>query len=207
MSDLPAGSDPRLASVLLSEVQLQRRVAELGARIAADYGGAGRVTLVGVLKGAWVFLADLARAIRRAGGPAVDYEFVRASTYGTGMKGAGEEGREVRIEGLSGPLTGKHVLLVEDILDQGFTLARIRAYLCEQERVGSLKLCVLLVKALEAPAATVAVLRRQLVPEYVGFEVPDRWVAGYGLDVGEEFRDLPYVAVIREECFRPCRGS
>jgi hypoxanthine phosphoribosyltransferase len=199
---LPAG-EPRLEAILIPAADLESRVEELATRIAQDYADKDVVELVAVLKGAWVFLADLGRAIRRAGGPAMHYHFLRASTYGQGVKAAGEEHRQVRIEGIPEAIRGGHVVLVEDILDQGFTLASIRRVLLEQYSVRSLRLCVLLSKRLTAPTPEVAQLRRELVPDYVGFEIPDRWVAGYGLDVGEDFRDLPYVAVVDE---RRCRG-
>jgi len=198
---LPAG-ESRLERILIPAADLQARVAELAAQISRDYAGHDVVHLVGVLKGAWVFLADLARAIRRADGPSVQYHFLRASTYGSEVKGVGETGRAVRIEGVPDAVRGGDVVLVEDILDQGFTLAGIRRALLEQSGARSVRLCVLLSKTLDAPSPEVARLRRELVPEYVGFVVPDRWVAGYGLDVAEEFRDLPYVVVVREECFR-----
>lgn len=198
---LPEG-ESRLESVLIPATDLQARVDELAAAIARDFAGRDVVHLVGVLKGAWVFLADLARAIRRAGGPTVQYHFLRASTYGSAVKDPGETGRAVRLEGLPEAVRGGDVLLVEDILDQGFTLAGIRRALLVEGGARSVRLCVLLSKTLDTPTPEVAQVRREVVPDYVGFVIPDRWVAGYGLDVAEEFRDLPYVAIVREECFR-----
>jgi hypoxanthine phosphoribosyltransferase len=199
---LPA-TEPRLESVLISAAEIEARVNELAARITQDFPDQKVLHLVAVLKGAWVFLADLARAIRRAGGPPVHYHFLRASTYGQDLKVAGEQHREVRIEGIPESIRGGDVILVEDILDQGFTLAGVRRLLLEQHGVRSLRLCVFLNKRLATPTAEVERLRRELIPDYVGFDVPDRWVAGYGLDVGEDFRDLPYVAVVDEA---RCRG-
>ncbi len=191
-------ADPRLEWVLISPERIAARVEQLGARIARDFASRDELHLVAVLKGAWVFLADLGRAIRRAGGPPAWYHFLRASTYGQEIKGADERSRQVRLEGIPPSLRGADVLIVEDILDQGFTLAAIRNALLEQHGVRSVRLCVLLSKVLDSPSPEVARLRRELVPDYVGFEVPDRWLAGYGLDVAEEFRDLPYVAVVDE---------
>ncbi|OGV67152.1 MAG: hypothetical protein A3K19_10680 [Lentisphaerae bacterium RIFOXYB12_FULL_65_16] len=192
----------RIEKTLISEERVQRRVAELGAEIARDFADHDTVHMIGVLKGAFVFMADLGRAVWKAGGPDVRYDFVRASTYGTAVKSAGEVAREVRVEMVPSKLDGKDVILVEDILDQGFTLARIRAFLLQECGARSVKLCVLLDKELAHPSAQVQAVRRELVPDYTGFRVPDRWVAGCGLDVAEEFRALPEVVVVREEFYR-----
>jgi hypoxanthine phosphoribosyltransferase len=199
-NEVPEG-DPRLERVLFDEMAIQIRVAELAQAILADAAGVQRLRLVGVLKGGWMFLADLARAVRRENGPRVLYEFIRASTYGTGIKQAGEDVRRVTIQGLPADIRGDHIVLVEDILDQGFTLSAIRRQLLD-EGAASVKVCVFLDKQLENPSPEVCRIRAGLVPEYVGFAVPDRWVVGYGLDVDEEFRDLPYVAIAREEFFQ-----
>jgi hypoxanthine phosphoribosyltransferase len=187
--------------ILIDEDQIQDRLAEMAQDIIADAVHAPRLRLVGVLKGGWMFLADLARAIRRAGGPHVLYEFIRASTYGSEIKQFGESQRQVTITGLPKDIHGDHIILVEDILDQGFTLSTIRTQLLAMG-AASVKVCVFLDKQLENPEPAVREIRSQLVPEYVGFPVPDRWVVGYGLDIGEEFRDLPYVAIAREEYFQ-----
>jgi len=199
-SPVPEG-DPRLERILFDETQIRIRVAELAQAILADAAGVQRLRLVGVLKGGWMFLADLARAIRRQNGPRVLYEFIRASTYGAGIKQAGEDLRQVVVSGLPADIRGDHIVLVEDILDQGFTLSAIRRKLLD-EGAASVRVCVFLDKQLEHPSLAVREIRAGLVPEYVGFPVPDRWVVGYGLDVDEEFRDLPYVAIAREESFR-----
>jgi len=198
MVDTLPEAEPRLESVLISAAAIQSRVVALADEMIRDLPRQETLHFVAVLKGAWVFLADLARALRRAGGPHVHYHFLRASTYGLGLKADGEAQREVRIEGVPETLRGGDVVLVEDILDQGFTLAAIRRALLDTHGVRSVRLCVLLSKTLSQPSPEVARLRRELIPDYVGFEVPDRWVAGYGLDVGENFRDLPYIAVVNE---------
>ena len=194
--------DARLDSILLSPRQLANRMRELGIKIAGDYAAVERLHVLGVLKGAFVFMADLGRCVRQAGGPATEFHFIRTVTYGDAIKGPGETDRCVRIEGMTQSLRGCDVLLVEDILDQGFTLSALRRHLVEDHGVLSVRLCVLLSKCLDAPTPSVAHLREMLIPDYIGFEVPDRWVAGYGLDVNEEFRDLPYIATVREEFFR-----
>ena len=199
-SQLPAG-DPRLERILIDEAQIDARLAEMAREILADAVEARRLRLVGVLKGGWMFLADLARAIRRQDGPHVLYEFIRASTYGAEVKQSGETERQVAITGLPADIQGDHIVLVEDILDQGFTLSAIRQRLLA-EGAASVRVCVFLDKQLESPTPAVRKVRAELIPDYVGFAVPDRWVVGYGLDVDEEFRDLPYVAIAREEYFQ-----
>ena len=190
--------DARLESVLLSPRRIAARIRRLGCRIAADYASVDRLYVVGVLKGACIFMADLARSIHRAGGPPLAFEYIRARTYGAEIKVPGEHGRKVRIDGLDESLKNRHVLLVEDILDQGFTLAALQRILLHEQAVASLKICVLLNKRLDEPSPEVAEIRRRLRVDYSGFEIPDRWVAGYGMDVREEFRDLPYVAIVRQ---------
>lgn len=199
-SQLPAG-DPRLERILIDEDQIDARLAEMAREILADVVEGERLRLVGVLKGGWMFLADLARAIRRQDGPHVLYEFIRASTYGAEVKQSGETERQVAITGLPADIEGDHIVLVEDILDQGFTLSAIRRRLLA-EGAASVRVCVFLDKQLESPTPAVRAVRAELIPDYVGFPVPDRWVVGYGLDVDEEFRDLPYVAIAREEYFQ-----
>lgn len=197
--------DPRIESVLLSEAQIAARIRELAQDICAHYVDAKPLRLVGVLKGAFVFLADLAREIRRQGGPPVVLDVARASTYADGMKAIGEVARDVTLALMPDNLHHCDVLIVEDILDQGFTLNRILNCLDAESGARSVGCCVLLDKQLEAPTADVAAARRLLAarqPLFRGFEIPDRWVAGYGLDVGEEFRDLPEVVVVDESCFR-----
>jgi hypoxanthine phosphoribosyltransferase len=193
--------DPRLERILIDEDRIQVRLHEMARDIIADAGHAGRLRLIGVLKGGWIFLADLARAIRRENGPHVLYEFIRASAYGSGIKATGETERHVTITGLPEDIHGDHVVLVEDILDQGFTLSAIRTQLLAMG-AASVKVCVFLDKQLESPEPAVQAIRAQLVPHYVGFPVPDRWVVGYGLDIDEGFRDLPYLAIAREEYFQ-----
>ena len=193
---VPSG-DPRIESVLFSETDIQDRVRQLAANIRGDLADCAELTVVGVLKGAFVFMADLGRELRR-NGLSVRYEFIKTTTYGATLRRAGESSRDVRVDLLPTGLKGRDVLLVEDILDQGFTLSRIRDVLREHG-ARSVMVCVFLDKILDAPSAEVASLRAGLCPDYVGFRVADRWVAGYGLDVEEELRDLPYIAVVREE--------
>lgn len=191
--------DPRIAEVLISAAQIRQRVRSLAAEIRRDHADSTELHLVGVLNGAFMFMADLARALRRAGAPPVHYAFLRARTYGTTLKGSPLP--QVEIDYVPRGLEARDVILVEDILDQGVTLQAVCAHLRERVPMRSLKLCVLLVKDLDRMSPAVKAARRAVRPEYVGFHVPDRWVAGYGLDAGGELRDLPCVAAVHEKYF------
>ncbi len=173
-----------LEEVLIPEEAIQKRVAELGAEISRDYEGVDQLLLVCILRGAVVFLADLMRKITVP--TAID--FMAVSSYGVGAR---TSSGVVRIlMDLKTNVEGRHVLIVEDIIDTGRTLDYITRVLRER-RPASLKVCCLLSKP----------ERREVhVPiDYVGFDIPDRYVFGYGLDVDELWRQLPFVGVLRRE--------
>ena len=173
-----------LAEILISEAALNRRIAELGREIAADYDGKP-LLLLGVLKGAVMFLVDLAREIRLP----VELDFMATSSYGASTQSSGI----VRIlKDLDAPVEGKHVLIVEDIVDSGLTLAYILRAL-EARQPASVKICGLLVKDRQRVA--------DVTVDYVGFQIPDRFVVGYGLDYAETYRNLPYVGVLKPELY------
>lgn len=183
MTELSSGyeSDPHLGPVVVSAEQLQSRVKELGAQIAHDYAGE-RPLLVCVLKGAIMFMADLSRAIDLP----VDFDFMAVSSYGNATRSSGV----VRIvKDLDIDLTGRHVIIVEDIIDSGLTLAYMRKNLLAREPA-SLEVCALLLR--EGLQTKDPDLR------YVGFSIPPAFVVGYGLDVADRYRNLPYVAEYRE---------
>jgi len=164
---------------LLTEEQIAERVKEIGQEISADYAGR-TVHLICVLKGAYTFLADLARAMSVP----VTIDFLAVSSYGKGKTSSGE----VQLtKDLDVSLSGRDVIVVEDIADTGITLSYLLAML-ESRQPKSLKVAAFLSK----PS------RREVeVPvDYVGFEVPDRFVVGYGLDDDQRYRELPYVAVV-----------
>jgi len=164
--------------VLIPEDRLQARIRELGAQIRADYGDEP-ITCIGVLKGSFVFMADLVRAIE---GP-VRTEFLGVSSYQGGTQSTGV----VRItEDLTAPIEGHHCIIVEDIIDTGLTLKFLLNTLLVR-RPASLKVCTLLDK--------VANREVKLDADYVGFSIPDEFVVGYGLDLGEFYRNLPHIAV------------
>ena len=178
----PLGKAPieGVERVLLPAEEIQKRVAELGRRISLDYVGR-RIVLVGVLKGVLCFMADLLRHITIP----VSVEFLAISYYGAGAPGGIRVTKE-----LDKSINGKHVLLVEDIIDTGMTLNFIRGHLLKQ-KPASLEICSLLDKKI-----------RRLVDvsvKYVGVDIPDEFVVGYGLDYREEYRNLPYIGILRPE--------
>jgi len=168
--------------VLIDEETLQGRIAELGAAITDDYRGRD-LLLIGVLKGAVFFMADLMRQIDVP----CEVDFMAISSYGAGVDSSGV----VRIlKDLDVSIEGRNVLVVEDIIDSGLTLSYLLRNL-EAREPASLEVCALMTKP----------ERRQNDVEcrYVGFEIPNRFVIGYGLDFAERYRNLPYVGVLRDE--------
>lgn len=173
-----------IAKVLLSEEQLQTRVRELGAQISADY--AGKVPLlVSVLRGSFVFMADLARQVQ----PFCQVDFMAVSSYGGGTVSSGQVNI---IKDLSDSIEGKDVLVVEDILDSGNTLHYLFQVL-QARHPASIRLCTLLDK----PSRRT----KPIKADYVGFEVPDQFVVGYGLDYNEMYRNLPYIGVLKPRVY------
>lgn len=175
-----------VARVLISEQQIQNRVAELGSDISAVYQDDERPLLVCVLKGAFLFLADLTRHLKIRH----EVDFMEVSSYGSGTISTGV----VRILlDLERNIEGRHVLVVEDIIDSGRTLDYITRNL-RTRGPASLRVCTLLTK----PA------RREVDVQldFVGFEVPDEFVVGYGLDYAEIYRNLPFVGVLKEHIYR-----
>jgi len=174
-----------VARILISEKDLQRRVAELGAEISSAYAAGEPPLLVSVLKGAFVFLADLTRQIDIAH----EVDFMVTSSYGAGTESSGV----VRILlDLERNIEGRHVLIVEDIVDTGYTLEYITRNM-RTRGPASVKVCALLSK----PSR-----RKVDVPlDYVGFEVPDEFMVGYGLDYAEIYRNLPFVGVLKRSVY------
>jgi len=166
-----------IGRLVVNEIELADRVVELGKEVTSDYAGRPPL-LVGVLKGAFVFMSDLSRAIDLP----VEFDFMAVSSYGSATRTSGV----VRImKDLDLDLTDRHVLIVEDIVDSGLTLAYLRKNL-RARNPASLEVCALLVK--EGLQKTDPDLK------YVGFTIPNRFVIGYGLDVDERYRNLPFVA-------------
>jgi hypoxanthine phosphoribosyltransferase len=175
MRDAPVGE------ILVQPDELSRRVRELGRQISADYAGRD-LLLVGVLKGAVFFLSDLMRHIDVP----CEVDFMAVASYGSATDSSGV----VRIlKDLDVALEGRHVLIVEDIIDSGLTLQYLLRSLGARNPA-SIEVCALLTKPERRKV--------ELEPRYVGFEIPNRFVVGYGLDHAERYRNLPYVAVLQE---------
>ncbi|HEY3832215.1 MAG TPA: hypoxanthine phosphoribosyltransferase [Acidimicrobiia bacterium] len=172
--------DPHIGRVVVAESELRERVKSLGKEITADYADRPPL-LVGVLKGAFMFMADLARAIELP----VEFDFMAVSSYGSATSSSGV----VRIvKDLDVDLSGRHVLIVEDIIDSGLTLQYLRRYLGARGPA-SVDVCALLVKT--------GLQKVDPDLKYVGFAIPPDFVIGYGLDIEERYRNLPYVAEYR----------
>ncbi|MDP9329417.1 MAG: hypoxanthine phosphoribosyltransferase [Actinomycetota bacterium] len=176
--------EPDIEKILISSDEIQAKLAELGQRITEDYAGRS-LLLIGVLKGAFVVMADLARYIRLP----LEFDFMAVSSYGAATKTSGV----VRIlKDLDHDLEGLDVLLVEDIVDSGLTLKYLLKNLAGRK---------------PATLEVAALLRKegiQMVPldlRYVGFDIPNEFVVGYGLDFAERYRNLPYVATLKPEAY------
>ncbi len=174
--------DPAIGEILVQQDDLAHRVRGIGAEISAAYRGRS-LLLIGVLKGAMFFLADLMRELDVE----CEVDFMAVASYGSSTDSSGV----VRIlKDLDAPIENRDVLIVEDIVDSGLTLSYLLRTLRARDPA-SLEVCALLTKPERRKV--------DLPIHYVGFEIPDRFVVGYGLDHAERFRNLPYVAVLREE--------
>lgn len=172
--------------VLITEQAIAEKVSRLGAQISQDYSGRGDLMLIGVLKGSFIFLADLSRRLTIPH----TVDFIALSSYGAATRSSGE----VRLMmDLRTSIAGKHILIVEDIVDTGHTLEYLERLLGARGPA-SLKACALVRKP----------DRREVDVEltYVGFDIPDKWVVGYGLDYADRFRTLPYIGYVEEPAAR-----
>jgi len=165
--------------ILIAEEDIKNRVKELGRAISADYADR-EILAIGILKGAWIFMADLVREI----GVPVACDFIGVSSYGDS---ATSSERVRLISDIKLPVIGKDVLLIDDIIDTGFSIKFVREYI-ESRNPASIKLCVLLDKPGRRKA--------DISIDYRGFTIPDRFVVGYGLDYAEKYRNLPYITAV-----------
>lgn len=173
-------TNPNL-EVLFSEEAIKTRIGELGARITADYKG-GEIVLVGVLKGSCVFMADLMRAVDLP----LTIDFMAVSSYKDGTRSTGDV--EI-LKDLSNPIRGRDVIVVEDIVDTGLTLSRLLEIL-DSRGANSIRLA----SFLDKPEPRV---KKELTIDYTGFVVPNKFVVGYGLDAAGRYRNLPFIAVVK----------
>lgn len=173
-----------IQEVLFSQQQLEERVSQIAQEITRDYAGK-EIVLISVLRGSFVFMADLCRHIDLP----CTIDFMSVSSYGKGTSSTGQ----VQItKDLSGDISGKHILVVEDILDSGNTLSYLLKLL-EQRKPASIRLCTMLDKP-----------ERRVKPvevHYSGFTIPDAFVVGYGLDYAEHYRNLPYIGILKPEVY------
>ena len=176
-----------IESILLSEAQIQARVKELGAQLAEEYRDRNPV-MICILKGSTMFFADLLRAMPIR----LTMDFMAVSSYGRSTRSSGEV--EIRKD-LSGSIENRDAIIVEDIIDSGFTLTYLTRLLSARG-ARSIKICTLLDKpARRAPGIT-------LKADYAGFEIPDAFVVGYGLDYDEVYRNLPYIGILKPEVYQ-----
>jgi hypoxanthine phosphoribosyltransferase len=176
---------PDLARVLISTEAIQARVRELAKQISQDYADVDTLFLIGILKGAFIFLADLSRQLTV---PNV-VDFMALSSYG---KTATSSGAVRIIMDLREPIEGQHVVIVEDIVDTGSTLSYLYNTL-KGRNPASLRTCVLLRKQRESLPVPI---------DYLGFEIPNVWVVGYGLDYADTYRTLPFIAELKREVYQ-----
>ena len=181
--------DADIDHVIISEEQIRQKTAELAKQVAADHpGAADGLLLVCVLKGAVMFMADFARELGRHG-PSTEMEFMAVSSYGSGTSSSGV----VRIlKDLDRDITGRHVVIVEDIVDSGLTLSWLMKYL--RSRSPASVEVVALFRKPDAVKVNVPV-------RYVGFDIPNEFVVGYGLDFAERYREMPYVGVLKPDVY------
>lgn len=172
-----------LSEVLIDEETLARRISELGAEITKDYEGKS-IFLIGILKGSIPFISDLMRKIKSDD---LQIDFMSVSSYGRSTKSSGV----VRIlKDLDSDIKGKHVIIVEDIIDTGLTLAYLKEYL-QGRGPKSLKICTLLDKPSRRKV--------EIKGDYTGFEVDDKFIVGYGLDIDQKYRNLPFISWISND--------
>lgn len=171
--------------ILLTEEQIRQRVKELGAQITEDYKNTNGLVVIGILKGASIFFSDLIREIKLP----VEIDFMAVSSYQDSSVTSGEV-KIIKDTSLS--MTMKNVLFVEDIIDTGFTMAKVKDIFLERG-ANSVKLCALTSKPDRR--------KIHIDIDYLGFEIPNKFIIGYGLDYAEKYRNLPYIGVLKEEVY------
>ncbi len=173
-----------IQEVLFTEAELNERISELGEQITVDYEGKSLI-VVGILKGSNIFTSDLVRKINLP----LKMDFMAVSSYGSATASTGV----VKIlKDLDRGIEGEHVLIVEDIVDSGLTLKYLKDILLTRNPA-SIKVCTLLDK----PARR----KENIIPDYLGYEVPDEFIVGYGIDYAEHYRNLPYVGILKREVY------
>ncbi len=171
---------------LITEKEIKKRVTQMAEEIAVEYENVGPVMAIALLRGSYVFTADLLRELSRQGQTVQEIDFIIASSYGAATESSGN----VQIvRDVGSDISGKHVLIIDDILDSGNTMHRLQELLLSR-KPASLKICVLLDK----PSRR----EKKIEADYIGFKIDDHFVVGYGLDFDQRFRELPYIGLIEE---------
>jgi hypoxanthine phosphoribosyltransferase len=193
--------DKRIEQLLIPDLCIEKRIGALAREIHNDFSQSDQLNILVVLTGAFMFAADMGRALYSHYGMKAIYHLIKTSVYDKKIKETNEEYRAVQLELAPKNIEGKDILLIEDITDQGFTLTWLLNYLKQERGVNSVKTCSLLNKILTAPSAEVKELRKNLNVDYIGFNIPDVWVAGYGVDAGHDFRNLPFIISVDESYY------
>ena len=196
-------SDMRFKSLLIPEKSLQKRIQHLAQLIVKNHENKSRFDFLIVLTGAFIFGADLSREIYKISGIDVFIHSVKLSTYQDEVKRKGEINRQVRFELEPLNIEKRDIIIIEDIIDQGFTLNALMDYLVKKKKVNSVKICSLLLKKLDNPSQEVKQSRKNIENnlDFIGFTVPDIWVAGYGIDASNDFRSLPFIIGVNEDFY------
>ncbi|MFH0784269.1 MAG: phosphoribosyltransferase family protein [Pseudomonadota bacterium] len=194
--------DRRITGVLIPKDCLKKRVSAMAGEIARDYPADKPLHVVVVLTGAIFFAADLSRELYDRAGITARLHLIKTSVYNDTIKKPDEFYRAVKLEHAPKDIEGEDILVIEDILDQGFTLTWLKKYLLLERKVSSARICCLLDKILKSPSPEISKMREQLRIDYTGFRIPDLWVAGYGVDAAQDLRNLPCIASVNEFLYR-----
>ncbi len=184
-----------ISKLLISSTCINKRISRLAKQITDDYrkNKIEELETVVVLKGAAAFASKLGQEIYKNGGPAINFNYIQASSYGAGTVSRGK----ASVKGELDPLKNKPVLIVEDIVDTGITMKKLKDHLENELGASTVKICSLLSK----PARRIPKLKDEIKIDYPGFEVPDVFVAGFGMDCAGKFRELPYIVAVNEKHF------
>lgn len=186
----------QISKVLISSTCINNRISTLARQIALDAkkNKVNEIEAVVVLKGAAAFANKLGQEIYKNDGPSINFNYIQASSYASGMTSSGK----VNIKGIIGPVKNKSVLIVEDIIDTGLTMQKLKEHIEKKLGASSVKVCSLLNKS----ARRLPRLKDVVMIDYLGFDVPDLFLAGFGIDCAEKFRELPYIVAVNEKYFR-----
>ncbi|MDP8227878.1 MAG: hypoxanthine phosphoribosyltransferase [Candidatus Electryoneaceae bacterium] len=178
--------ESKLLTPLITEIEIRLRIAQLAKQIAEDYAGTDLI-VISIMKGSFMFAADLLRRLYDLGAQP-EADFIRAASYGYRSHSSGrvEIGLDIDI-----PVEGRDVLLLDDISDTGRTMTHLLDHFSNKKTVGNIRTCVLLDKPSRREV--------EFVPDYVGFEIPDLFIVGYGTDYNERYRSLPFIAVVKTD--------